>query len=69
MDDLIRRSDVIKIIDDNVNGSDNRLCLKDLINGIPSAEEANTDRTERFIEKKLDEVRAELITMIGGDDE
>lgn len=37
-DDLIRRSYVIKTIDDNVNGSDNRLYLKDLINVIPSAE-------------------------------
>lgn len=38
MSDLIRRSDVIKTIDDNVNGSDNRLYLKDLVNAIPSAD-------------------------------
>lgn len=35
-DDLIRRSDVIKAIDDNVNGSGNRLYLKDLIKTIPT---------------------------------
>ena len=37
-DDLIRRSDVIEVIDDNVNGSDNRLYLKDLIKAIPTIE-------------------------------
>lgn len=37
-DDLIRRSDAIKAIDDNVNGSDNRLYLKDLIKAIPTIE-------------------------------
>lgn len=35
-DDLIRRSDVIKAIDDNVNGSDNRVYLKGLIKAIPT---------------------------------
>ena len=38
MSDLIKRSDAIKAIDDKVNGSDNRLWLKEIISELPSAE-------------------------------
>lgn len=38
MEDLIRRSDAIKAIDDKVNGSDNRLWLREIILELPSAD-------------------------------
>ena len=38
MNDLIKRSDAIKAIDDKVNGSDNRLWLKEIISELPSAD-------------------------------
>ena len=44
MSDLIRREDAIKAIEDKVNGSDNRLWLKEIISEIPSA-----DRPQEWI--------------------
>ena len=38
MSDLIKRSDAIKAIDDKINGSDNRLWLKEIISELPAAE-------------------------------
>ena len=37
MSELIKREDAIKAIEDKVNGSDNRLWLKEIISEIPSA--------------------------------
>ncbi len=37
MEDLIKRSDVMKAIDDKINGSDNRLWLREIISELPSA--------------------------------
>lgn len=37
MSDLIRREDVIKAIDDKINGSDNRLWLREILSELPSA--------------------------------
>lgn len=38
MNDLIKRRDAIKAIDDKVNGSDNRLWLREIISDLPSAD-------------------------------
>ena len=38
MSDLIKRSDAIKAIEDKVNGSENRLWLKEIVSEIPSAD-------------------------------
>ena len=38
MEDLIRRADAIKAIDDKINGSDNRLWLREIISELPSAD-------------------------------
>ena len=38
MSDLIKRSDAIRAIDDKINGSDNRLWLKEIISELPSEE-------------------------------
>ena len=38
MSDLIKREDVIKAIDDKINGSDNRLWLREILSELPSVE-------------------------------
>ena len=44
-DDLIKREDVIEAIEDKVNGSENRLWIKEIISEIPSAD-LNTEFAE-----------------------
>ena len=62
MSDLIKRSDAIEAIEDKVNGSDNRIWLKEIISEIPSA-----DRPQKVIaqvtfdEEKLREIVKEAV--------
>lgn len=51
MSDLIKRSDAIKAIEDKVNGSENRLWLKEIVSEIPSADIPHSDDWERYSDK------------------
>lgn len=61
MEDLIKRSDAIKAIDDKVNGSDNRLWLREIILELPSADrpQVNPDLVKDFLKRQYEAVLEE----------